>query len=42
MMVRVVQAINVRFGFPEIPIVADRIEAIGPNLLLKPSAKRGG
>jgi hypothetical protein len=42
MMVRVVQPINVRFGFPEIPIVADRIEAIGPNLLLKPSAKRGG
>lgn len=36
MMVRVLQAINVRFGLPDVPIVADKIEAIGPNVSVQP------
>ena len=42
MMVRVIQAINVNFGLPDIPIVTDKIEAIGPNISLQPTAKPGG
>ncbi len=42
MMVRVVKAINVNFGLTEVPIVADKIEAIGPNMSLHQTAKRGG
>jgi hypothetical protein len=34
MMVQTVKEINSRFGAPEIPVEADRIEAMGPDILL--------
>jgi hypothetical protein len=42
MMVQVLQAINVKFQLPDVRIVTDKIEAIGPNMSLKPTTKRGG
>jgi len=34
MMGSVVRAINVKFGLSDVPIVTDRIEALGPNVLV--------
>ncbi len=39
MVVRVVQAINVRFGLSDVPIITDKIEAIGSNMSLQPTDK---
>lgn len=36
MMVRVVKAINERFGIADLPIVTDKVEALGPNMALRP------
>lgn len=36
MMVRVVKAINERFGIAELAIVTDKVEAIGPDMALQP------
>lgn len=41
MMVRVVKAINEQFGLSDLPIVTDKIEAIGSNLALKPTGYTG-
>jgi hypothetical protein len=42
MMARTLQAINIKFGVPDIPVVTDKIEAIGPSMSLHPTAKGGG
>ncbi len=42
MMVRVVQAINASFGLLDVPIVADKIEAIGPNVSVLPGSRNDG
>ncbi|WP_108123937.1 DUF2971 domain-containing protein [Saccharospirillum mangrovi] len=42
MMVRVVKAINQQFGLSDLPIVTDRIEAIGPNMALEPTGYSSG
>jgi hypothetical protein len=40
MMVHTVKEINKRFGVKEIPVVADKIEAFGTNIMLKPTIKK--
>jgi hypothetical protein len=42
MMARVVQAINVKFGLPDVPILADKIEAIGPNVSVQSVSRSHG
>jgi hypothetical protein len=37
MMVQIVEAINTRFGATEIPVVADKIEAFGTDIMLPPT-----
>jgi hypothetical protein len=39
MMARTLTAINVQFGLKDIPIITDKIEAIGPNMLLQPTGQ---
>lgn len=41
MMVRVVKAINERFGLANLPIVADKVEALGPNMVLRSTGYAG-
>lgn len=41
MTVRVVKAINERFGLPELPIITDKIEAIGHSMALEPVGRAG-
>jgi hypothetical protein len=41
MMVRVVKAINERFGIADLPIVTDKVEAIGSNIVLQPTGYPG-
>jgi hypothetical protein len=40
MMFNTVIELNKLFGVAEIPVIADRIEALGPDVLLVPSNKR--
>ncbi|MCI0594379.1 DUF2971 domain-containing protein [Chromohalobacter sp.] len=41
MMVRVVKAINEQFGLSDLPIVTDKVEAIGSNMTLQPTGYTG-
>lgn len=41
MMVRVVKAINEQFGLPNMPIITDKVEAIGSNMALQPTGFTG-
>lgn len=41
MMVRVVGAINEQFGLPNLPIITDKVEAIGPSMSLEPTGYTG-
>lgn len=41
MMFNTVTELNKLFGVAEIPVIADSIEALGPDVLLQPSSKRG-
>lgn len=41
MMVRVVKAINERFGLANLPIVVDKVEALGPNMVLRSTGYAG-
>lgn len=36
MMVRVVKAIHERFGLADLPVITDKVEAIGPDMALQP------
>ncbi len=42
MTVRVVKAINERFGLADLPIITDKVEAIGPSMALQPTGYAGG
>ncbi|MDT3776178.1 DUF2971 domain-containing protein [Nitrospira sp. MA-1] len=41
MMVRVVKAINERFGIADLPTVTDKVEALGPDMVLRPTGYAG-
>lgn len=41
MMVRVVKSINERFGIADLPIITDKVEALGPNMVLRPTGYAG-
>jgi hypothetical protein len=41
MMVRVVKALNEQFGLPDLPIITDKVEAIGSNMALQPTGFTG-